>query len=137
MSAEIIPDAVEEPVTVLAETAEETTVETDTEATPEKLAAVEVEAEVAQKPPMSVAEFKRVKDEFGAGIAAETFAAGGDYASALKLAYDATKAELDSAKARLSEESTAAGGDGIPARSVSTNGKSLLALCETGTSKGK
>jgi len=135
MSDQTKPDAVEEPV----ETAEaaELTVEAVAEAG--EVPAVEASAEVAElaetPKPMSVEEFKRVKDEFGAEIAAETFAAGGTYESALKMAYDKTKADLDAAKARLGSVTTAGGGEPVAAKSIPKNEKSLRALCENGTKK--
>ena len=122
MSEVTKPDAVDTAV----ETAEaaELTVEEQAEAQGEP-PAVEAEPEVAElaetpepSKPMSVEEFKRVKDEFGAEIAAETFASGGTYESALKMAFDKTKAELAAAELRLSETSTAGGGRPVVARSI-------------------
>jgi hypothetical protein len=51
------------------------------------------------------AEFARMKDEFGAEIAAEVFAAGGDYASAQKLAFERLKAANEDLKAQLASKS--------------------------------
>ena len=49
------------------------------------------------------AEFARMRDDFGAEIAAEVFANGGDYNAALKLAFSRYKAENDELKANIAD----------------------------------
>lgn len=48
-------------------------------------------------------EFSRMRDEFGAEIAAEVFANGGDFNAALQLAYSRVKAENEELKAKVAD----------------------------------
>jgi len=61
-------------------------------------------------------EFVKIVDEFGAEIAAQTVRGGGDYYSALRLAYDASKAEAITLRGRVAElEATSkSGGQAVP-----------------------
>jgi hypothetical protein len=89
------PGAVEEPK---AE-AEEEKSEPSAEAAP----AAESNKELSQ---MTREEFAQIADEFGNDVAAQTMKDGGNYESALKLAYDGVKVELDKLKAQFSQTGT-------------------------------
>lgn len=119
MSEEATEQVTAEQETPAAEPAIETPAEETVEATAEVLAeeAVAVEAEpVAEEPEAKPeeqvnaasandprAEFARMKDDFGAEIAAEIFAAGGTYADAQQAAFARLKAENEDLKASLAE----------------------------------
>ena len=106
----------------VAEVAEEVTVET--EGAPEVKVTVEVtpvEAEVAETPkedeevvemsqPISRDEFTRIADEFGAEVAVKTVRDGGNYESALRMAYDAAKAEIETLKSAVEMKAQKPGG---------------------------
>jgi hypothetical protein len=66
--------------------------------------------------PLSRDEFVKIVDEFGADIAAQTVRDGGDYSSALKLAFDASKAEAVTLRGRVAEleSKTKSGGQAVP-----------------------
>lgn len=112
---EAVPAKQETPAAETIETPAKETVEATAEVAAEQAAAVEakpVAEEPEAKPEIQVtvasaddprAEFARMKDEFGAEIAAEVFAAGGTYADAQKTAFDRLKAENEDLKASLAE----------------------------------
>ena len=102
---------------------EETTPAESGEAT-EEAAEPETTEEAEPLEAMSRKEFKQIKDEFGADIAADTFATGGSYQTALKAAYDKTKAENEAFKASDSELSN--GGEPGAVVSVKNENKSLF-----------
>lgn len=104
------------------EVSTEQTGSVEAEATPETSAEVlAVEGETAEQPTeefsaqtgeeqtISRTEFTRIADEFGAEIAAETVRNGGNYESALKLAYESVKTERDNLAKSLSVKPTADG----------------------------
>lgn len=62
----------------------------------------------ASDPDPARAEFARMREDFGAEIAAETFAEGGSYADAQKKAYDASQARVK----ELESQVAASGGSG-------------------------
>jgi hypothetical protein len=64
--------------------------------------------------PLSRDEFVKIVDEFGAEIAAQTVRDGGDYSTALRLAYDASKAERMALRGRVAELEAKAGSSGRP-----------------------
>ena len=82
----------EEAESVETNTEETATAESEVEDTAEETAESDT-TEETETEAMSREEFKQIKDEFGAEIAADTFANGGNYQTALKAAYDKTKAE--------------------------------------------
>ena len=80
---------------------------TKPETEPEPTPAPQPEAATAPDPVATEAtdlrsEFKRMKDDFGAYVAAEAFASGGDYASAQRLAYERMKAENETLRRKVS-----------------------------------
>lgn len=82
-------------------------VATQPETEPEPTPAPQPEATPAPDPVATEAtdlriEFKRMKDDFGAEVAAEAFASGGDYASAQRLAYERMKAENETLRRKVS-----------------------------------
>jgi hypothetical protein len=86
--------------------------ETPAEATEQAVEAETTEGEQvteqAQAPapeakPLSREEFVKIVDEFGAEIAAQTVRDGGDYSTALRLAYDASKAANETLRGRVAE----------------------------------
>ena len=115
------PEAVEvekqeeaKPVEVTPAEAAEKAVEAETpEGKPEAEQAQEAAPEAK---PLSREEFVKIVDEFGAEIAAQTVRNGGDYASALRLAYDASKAEGVTLRGRVAEleAKTKSGGQAVP-----------------------
>ena len=80
--------------------------------------------------PLSRDEFVKIVDEFGAEIAAQTVRDGGDYSSALKLAFDAGKAEAVTLRGRVAEleSKTKSGGQAVPV----TEAKPKAKLFNTG-----
>ena len=72
----------------------------------------------------SVEVFNQITEEFGAEVAAQTVAAGGDYSSALKLHSDAITAENVELKAKIKE--LEASGKGKPAPVTSAKAKGSL-----------
>ena len=66
--------------------------------------------------PLTREEFVKIVDEFGAEIAAQTVRDGGDYSSALRLAYDASKADAVTLRGRVAEleAKTKSGGQAVP-----------------------
>jgi len=66
--------------------------------------------------PLSREEFVKIVDEFGADIAAQTVRDGGDYFTALRLAYVAGKKENDTLRGRVAEleAKTKSGGQAVP-----------------------
>ena len=113
----------------VAELAEVEKIEVENEAVEQETVETEVEAEKAVEAPeeveqMSVEEFKKCKDEFGAEIAAEVFASGGNYSDALKLAYESTKKEVAELKEKFSNLSEAGGEE--PVKVVSKTEKKSL-----------
>jgi hypothetical protein len=76
-----------------------------------------VEGEVAEQPeaeemsqPISREEFTRIADEFGAEVAVKTVRDGGNYETALRMAYDAAKAEIETLKAAVELKVQKSGG---------------------------
>lgn len=111
---ELSTESVEAVETVEAEEtgeaeADETTEETETESE-----AVEETEEPDQTLSLDADEFCRIADEFGAEIAAQTVRDGGNYESALRLAYDRLNDENEQLKAKLSESAKG----GTPAKVV-------------------
>ena len=68
--------------------------------------------EMAQ--PIDREEFKRIKTDFGAEIAASIVENGGSYQDALQLSYVAAKAEIDALRERVEELSRVEGGIAVP-----------------------
>ena len=66
--------------------------------------------------PLSREEFTKIADEFGAAIAVQTVRDGGDYSTALRLAFDASKAEAVTLRGRVAEleSKTKSGGQAVP-----------------------
>lgn len=79
--------------------------ETEAESVQEEQPVIDVE--LSQKDPRE--EFKRMKSDFGADIAAEIFELGGDYQDALKLAYDRKCKEAESLADKVNSLSASAG----------------------------
>jgi len=66
--------------------------------------------------PLSREEFTKIADEFGAEIAVQTVRDGGNYATALRLAYDASKAEVVTLRGCVAalEAKPKSGGQAVP-----------------------
>jgi hypothetical protein len=80
-------------------------------------------------------EVTRIADEFGADVAIETVRAGGDYQTALHLAYSAKLAENETLRGRVAELTaslTSATGRPVPVTDAKPK-KTLRELCEQGT----
>lgn len=75
-------------------------VEVKPEAAPVEAQPVEKHVELSQAEKDRI-EFKRMKEDFGAEIAAEVFSEGGDYAAAQKLAYDRIKQENEKLRKQI------------------------------------
>jgi len=63
----------------------------------------EAQAAAPEAKPLSREEFTKIADEFGADVACATVRDGGDYSTALRLAYDASKAENETLRTRVAE----------------------------------
>ena len=63
---------------------------------------------------MSRKEFCQIVDEFGADIAAQTVKDGGNYASALKLAYSKAQEQIKSLEKQCSEMKATRSGTPVP-----------------------
>ena len=59
--------------------------------------------EADQKPQLSREEFAEIANKFGDVIASKVMRDGGDYSTAMAVAYDATKAENETLRAKLAE----------------------------------
>jgi len=115
--AEVAEEAKAEPVAVEAsEPAAE-----EPEAEPEEQPAAEQPAELSQPDPRK--EFKRMKSDFGAEIAAEVFELGGTYQDALTLAYKRAKQEAEKLRDQVKLLSASAG---TAAQFSATNEKSKV-----------
>ncbi len=66
--------------------------------------------------PLSREEFTKIADDFGAEIAVQTVRDGGDYSSALRLAYDASTKTVETLRGRVAdlEAKTKSGGQAVP-----------------------
>jgi hypothetical protein len=127
----------EEPEAELAETPEPETPEdepaelaAEPEA-PEAPAPAEGEAlaegvEEEPKPELSREEFTRIADEFGSDIAVQTVRDGGNYETALKLAYEAEKGARAAAEQELAEFRASAVGAPAPVSDASKEKQSLF-----------
>jgi len=110
---EVVSEAVEleAPVEeVVAEAAVEEVVEQAVEAE----TAPEGEPEQEIKPEMSRADFIAIVDEFGTEVAVQNVRDGGDYASALRLAYSNEKQAREAAEAKAAELAASKGGTPVP-----------------------
>jgi hypothetical protein len=87
-------------------------------------------APVPEAKPLSREEFTKIADEFGAAIAVQTVRDGGDYSTALRLAFDASKAEGVTLRGRVAEleAKTKSGGQAVPV----TEAKPKAKLFNTG-----
>ena len=76
----------------------------------------QAEPEKPEAKPLSREEFTKIADEFGAAIAVQTVRDGGDYSTALRLAFDASKAEAVTLRGRVAEleAKTKSGGQAVP-----------------------
>jgi len=113
-TAPATPEAKSEVKPVAAESAPEVA---KSEAPAESAPKTEQKQEAAPEvKPLTRDEFVKIVDEFGAEIAAQTVRDGGDYYSALRLAYDASKAEAITLRGRVAElEATSkSGGQAVP-----------------------
>jgi len=89
---------------VTNETAEDESVSAESEAAPEaEESAGEVVVPADEKPQLSHDEFCKIADEFGNDVAVQVMREGGDYQSALRIAYDQTKEAKEKAESALSE----------------------------------
>jgi hypothetical protein len=113
--AEVSEEAQAEPESVEASEPEAE----EPEATPEEKPADEQPADLSQ--PDHRKEFKRMKAEFGAEIAAEVFELGGSYQDALKLAYKRVQKENEELRKRVPSTS-----GGSPADFVASEGKTKI-----------
>jgi len=90
-------------------------------------AAAEVETpdepEATPAPALSREEFARIADEFGDTIAARIMRDGGDYQTALKLAYDAAKTENTTLRAEVAETKQQAIGQPVRVVAAPKDGK--------------
>lgn len=59
--------------------------------------------EAPEKPQLSREEFARIADKFGDAIASKVMREGGDYSTAMALAFDATKTENETLRAKVAE----------------------------------
>lgn len=109
-----------------AESVEDAAPAVEAEVTQEDAPAVEAEAIPSE---LSRAEFTRIADEFGAEVAVQTVRDGGDYATALSIAYAAAKQHNSELEARCAELS--ANGSGKPAPVVEHT-KTTTSLFKTG-----
>jgi len=122
------PETVEaQPAKVLAEEAAPIAPAVDPAPAVEAPAAAEVEAkkeaEAAPVLALSREEFARIADEFGDSIAARIMRDGGDYQTALKLAYDAAKDENTTLRAEVAENKALATGTPVRVSAAPANGK--------------
>lgn len=112
------PEAPETPEEQAAEeTAEPVEAETPegAEEAAEEPAVPEPEPEQEEEPAeLSRAEFVQIVDEFGAEIAAQTVKDGGNYASALKLAYSQAREQIDALEKQCSEMKATRAGTPVP-----------------------
>jgi len=124
--------AVEVEAVVEAPAAVETpAVETEAVETPVPEVATEQAQEAApEAQPLSREEFTKIADEFGADVAVQTVRDGGDYSTALRLAFDASKAEVKTLRGRVAEleAKTKSGGQAVPV----TDAKPKSGLFKTG-----
>jgi hypothetical protein len=76
----------------------------------------QAEPEKPEAKPLSREELTKIADEFGAEVAVQTVRDGGDYSTALRLAYDANKAEMATLRGRVTEleAKTKSGGQAVP-----------------------
>jgi hypothetical protein len=128
---------------VVAETEEK--IETPVEETPAEATEQAVEAETPEgeqaaqapgepvpevveqpKPELSRADFLRIVDEFGADIAAQTVKDGGDYAAALKLAFDKRGERIAALEKQCSEHKATRAGSPVPVENMKTQEKASL-----------
>jgi len=115
--APVAVEAKQDEVKPVEETPAEAAVPAAVEATaPEGEQVTEQAAVAPEAKPLSRDEFVRIVDEFGAEIAAQTVRDGGDYSTALRLAYDASKAESKTLRGRVAEleAKTKSGGQAVP-----------------------
>ena len=120
---------VEAPVAVETPAVEAEAVETPVpEVATEQAEQVQEAAPEAQ--PLSREEFTKIADEFGADVAVQTVRDGGDYSTALRLAFDASKAEVKTLRGRVAEleARTKSGGQPVPV----TDAKPKSGLFRTG-----
>jgi hypothetical protein len=116
------PEAVEsekkqDEVQPVEETPAEATEQAVEAETPEGEPATEqAQAPAPEAKPLSREEFTKIADEFGADIAVQTVRDGGDYSTALRLAFDASKAEAVTLRGRVAEleAKTKSGGQAVP-----------------------
>ena len=124
-----------------AEGAEAQPVEAN-EAPAEELAAEEKQDQPEPEPvspaPDPVAEFKRMKSDFGAEIAAEVFEQGGDYAQAQKLAYERARAENAKLREQLAQVTPSGGtpAEFSAARENGVDSNGVAKVFRVGTRRG-
>jgi hypothetical protein len=99
-SEEVTPEKAE---AVEAPKAEESGEKTGLEAATEEVVETEPEKPTEPKPELSREEFTRIADKFGNDVAAQTMKDGGNYASALELAFENAAKERDALAAKLSQ----------------------------------
>ena len=120
------PEATETPEAVVDEVVEQAeSAPTVEEESPETPAAEEKPEDAA----MSRAEFIAIVDEFGADVAAQTVREGGNYTSALKLAYSSEKKARMAAEALAAEPVATKGGIPVPVVAANDKKKEPLFKC--------
>ena len=116
------PDAVEaeqkqdevKPVDETPAEATEQAVEAETQEG--EVVTVQTQPDAPEAKPLISDEVVKILDEFGAEIAAKTVRDGGDYSTALRLAFDASRAEAVTLRGRVAEleAKTKSGGQAVP-----------------------
>lgn len=109
------PEAQKEEKPVAAEAVPEVAKpEASAESEPEGAAKQESAAPEAKQ--LSREEFTKIADEFGAEVAVQTVRDGGDYGTALRMAYDAARKDNDALRARVAqlEATQKNGGQAVP-----------------------
>ncbi|HUU94557.1 MAG TPA: hypothetical protein VM487_02370, partial [Phycisphaerae bacterium] len=81
------------------------------------------EQEATPAPALSREEFAKIADQFGADIAVKVMRDGGDYESAMKLAYDAAKEENAQLRTELTEAKRQTNGKPVRVVAAPADGK--------------
>jgi hypothetical protein len=82
-----------------------------------------IEDKVEEAKELSRAEFAKIADEFGDEVASKVMRDGGDYHTAMKLAYDVVKIERDELAEKLSASTSQAVGTALKSVDAPKNGK--------------